>query len=87
MLQAVGEQLQAWLGLGQDVADVNAGQMALRAIIIFAFTLVIVRLGSKRFLDKGTAFDFIVAIMLGSIMSGAITSSTPFLPNLRLALC
>ena len=51
--------------------------MALRAIIIFAFTLVIVRLGSKRFLDKGTAFDFIVAIMLGSI-----TSSTPFLPTL-----
>ena len=82
MLQAVGDQLQSLLGLGRDVGDVNAGQMALRAIVIYAFTLALVRLGSKRFLGKGTAFDVIIGIMIGSVMSRAINGSAPFLPTL-----
>ena len=47
-----------------------------------AFTLAIVRLGSKRFLSKATAFDVIVGIMLGSVMSRAITASASFFPTL-----
>src|SRR3712207_5169501 len=82
MLQAVGDQLQALLGIGRDVEDVKAGQMALRAIVIHAFTLAIVRFGSKRFLGKGTAFDVIIGIMIGSVMSRAINGSAPFLPTL-----
>ena len=71
MLQTVWDQIQTLLGFGQDVGDVGAVQMALRTIVIYAFSLVIVRLGSKRFLSQATAFDVIVAIMLGSIMSRA----------------
>jgi uncharacterized membrane protein YcaP (DUF421 family) len=56
--------------------------MALRTILIYALTLAIVRLGSKRFLSDATAFDVIVGIMLGSIMSRAINGSAPFLPTL-----
>jgi len=82
MLQAVWEQFQTLLGLGRDVADVGALQMALRTIIIYAFTLVIVRLGSKRFLGKASAFDTIVGIMIGSVMSRAINGSAPFFPTL-----
>ena len=70
------------LGLRLDVVDVGALQMTLRTILIYAATLVIVRLGSKRFLSQATAFDAIVAIMLGSIMSRAINGSAPFLPTL-----
>lgn len=70
------------LGLGLDVQDVNAIQMALRTVLIYAATLAIVRVGSKRFLSQATAFDAIVAIMLGSIMSRAINGSAPFLPTL-----
>ena len=81
MLQAVWEHLQTLLGLGRDVGEVNAGQMALRAILIYGFTLAIVRLGSKRFLSEATAFDVIVAIMLGSVMSRAINGSAPFVPT------
>jgi uncharacterized membrane protein YcaP (DUF421 family) len=82
MLQAVWDQLQMWLGLGRDVGDVGAGQMALRTILIYAFSLVIVRFGSKRFLSEATAFDVVVGIMLGSIMSRAINGSAPFFPTL-----
>jgi uncharacterized membrane protein YcaP (DUF421 family) len=70
------------LGLGLDVGDVNALQMALRTVLIYTATLAIVRVGSKRFLSQATAFDAIVAIMLGSIMSRAINGSAPFLPTL-----
>lgn len=82
MLQGLWNQLQALLGLGLDVGDVGAIQMALRTILIYAFTLAIVRLGSKRFLAEATAFDVIVGIMLGSIMSRAINGSAPLVPTL-----
>ena len=74
--------LEDLLGLGLDVQDVNAIQMALRTVLIYAAMLAIVRVGSKRFLSQATAFDAIVAIMLGSIMSRAINGSAPFLPTL-----
>ena len=74
--------LEDFLGLELDVQDVNAVQMAFRTILIYAATLAIVRVGSKRFLSQATAFDAIVAIMLGSIMSRAINGSAPFLPTL-----
>lgn len=82
MVEAVVEQLQGLLGLGRDVADLDAVQMVLRTGVVYAFTLAIVRLGSKRFLGKATAFDVIVAIMLGSVMSSAINGSAPFFPTL-----
>jgi uncharacterized membrane protein YcaP (DUF421 family) len=82
MTRAAWEQFQALLGLGSDVAEVGALQMALRTILIYAFTLAIIRLGSKRFLGKASAFDTIVGIMIGSVMSRAINGSAPFFPTL-----
>ena len=64
------------------MSDVNAIQMALRTMIIYAFTLVLIRFGSKRFLGEATAFDAIVGIMLGSVMSRAINGSAPLFPTL-----
>lgn len=82
MLQAVVDQIEMLLGLGLDVGDVDPAQMALRTVIIYVFTLSIVRLGSKRYLAESTAFDIIVSIMIGSIMSRAINGSAPFVPTL-----
>lgn len=82
MLQAVWEPFQTLLGLGRDGGDVNALQTVLRTILIYSFTLGIIRLGSKRFLSQATAFDTVVGIMLGSVMSRAISGSSPFLLTL-----
>lgn len=82
MLEGFSEQVQALLGLGADVSDVSAVQMSLRTIVIYVITLVLVRLGSKRFLSEASAFDVIVSIMLGSVMSRAINGSAPLLPTL-----
>lgn len=81
MLETLGDLLQVAMGLDREVQDVNAAQMALRAIVIYASAVVLVRFGSKRFLGKATPFDIIVAIMLGSILGRAINSSAPFLPT------
>jgi hypothetical protein len=55
MVQALWEQVQVLLGLGSDISGVGAMQMALRTLIVYAFTLAIVRLGSKRFLGEASA--------------------------------
>jgi uncharacterized membrane protein YcaP (DUF421 family) len=56
--------------------------MSMRAAIVFALTLTYVRLGNKRFLGRRSAFDFVLAIILGSVMSRAINGQAPFGPTL-----
>lgn len=82
LLQSAGDQIQLILGLDRELDDVTSLQMALRSILVYALALILVRMGSRRFLAQASAFDIIVAIMLGSIMSRAINGSAPFLPTL-----
>lgn len=68
--------------LGLRVEGPNALQMALRALIVYVATLAMVRVGEKRFLGKNTAFDVILGIVLGSVVSRAVTGQSPFFPTL-----
>src|SRR3954454_23567221 len=70
------------LGAGLESKEINALQMGLRAAIVYLVTVGIVRLGKKRFLGRATAFDVILAIMLGSIVSRAVTGNAPLVPAL-----
>jgi len=78
--------IESWvrlaLGIGVDSQEMGAWQMALRAMIVYAVTLAMVRLGKKRFMGKATAFDVILGIVLGSIVSRAITGNAPLVPTL-----
>jgi uncharacterized membrane protein YcaP (DUF421 family) len=85
VLQSIRENAEHLLGLKRDIEDINSGQMALRAILIYTLALVLVRIASKRFLSQATAFDVIVAIMIGSILSRAINGSAPMLPTIMAA--
>ena len=85
MLQDLWEQLQALFGLGAYAESAGPVQAALRTVLVYVSALALVRLGSKRFLSQATAFDVIVAIMLGSVMSRALDGSSPFLPTLLVA--
>ena len=66
----------AWLQ-GDD-----AFATAIRTVAVYAFALTALRIGKKRFLSQASAFDAIVAIMLGSIMSRAVSASESFGPTL-----
>jgi uncharacterized membrane protein YcaP (DUF421 family) len=64
-------------GIGKPPLDLGAGQVALRAAAIYVFGLAAVRLADKRLLGKNTAFDVVVGVVLGSVLSRAINGSGP----------
>ena len=75
-------QFAAFLELGEPVEEVGILAMVLRTLVVYVGALVLVRLASKRLLAEASAFDVIVAIMLGSILSRAINGSAPLLPTI-----
>jgi uncharacterized membrane protein YcaP (DUF421 family) len=81
-MERAHEWLQAALGIGLESKEIGVLQMSLRAAVVFVVTVAIVRLGKKRFLGRATAFDVILGIMLGSIVSRAVTGNAPFAPAL-----
>lgn len=82
MLLTVWDQVQSFIGVGRESADLNSAEVALRTVIVYLVSLVLVRVASRRFLSQATAFDVIVGIMLGSIMSRAINGSALFIPTI-----
>lgn len=50
-LQPLAEAASGLLGLGRDIGEVDSSQMALRAIAIYVLALMLLRIGSKRFLS------------------------------------
>jgi uncharacterized membrane protein YcaP (DUF421 family) len=87
------DEIAAWIraalaldaGAGADAEEIGIAPMMGRAILVYLVTVLIVRLGKKRFMGRATAFDVILGIMLGSIVSRAITGNAPLLPALAAA--
>ncbi len=73
------------LGANEDALNISPVQMAMRAAFVYVVTLAIVRLGKKRLLGTGTAFDVIVGIILGSTVSRGLTGNAPLLSTLAAA--
>jgi uncharacterized membrane protein YcaP (DUF421 family) len=80
MLQEVWISISEWIGIGSE--DLTVWQMGLRALLIYVIAILLVKLGDKRFMGKNTAFDMILAIILGSVLSRAVTGSAPFFPTI-----
>ena len=74
------ETLHAFIGTqGQDIGWL---QMSLRATLIFVLGVLIVRFAATRAFGKWSALDIILAVIVGSNLSRALTGSAPFLPTL-----
>lgn len=67
-------------------ADLDTLQAIIRAFIVFSFTLAIFRLSKKRFLGKGTPFDVVMGIVLGSVISRCINGSAKLLPTMAISV-
>jgi uncharacterized membrane protein YcaP (DUF421 family) len=80
-MQDIDMEFFDWL-IGKDGEDLNALQMGLRAVIIFLSALLMLKIGNKRFLGRTTAFDFLLGIIIGSVLSRAITGNAPFFPSI-----
>jgi uncharacterized membrane protein YcaP (DUF421 family) len=70
------------LGLELEGKDLTAMHMVLRAFVVFVASIVMLKIGDKRFMGKNTAFDVFLGIVFGSTVSRAITGNAPFFPAL-----
>lgn len=77
MLNQIQEAIQALFGVGGSAFELAAWQMAARAFWVYLFAILLVRVGNKRFIGRNTAFDLLIAIMLGSVLSRGITGQAP----------
>lgn len=84
-MSTVVDEIKALLGIDQGSLDLDADQMLLRAVITYLIALVFIRLGDKRFLGQNTAFDVILGVVLGSVMSRAVTGNSAFVPTIAAA--
>jgi uncharacterized membrane protein YcaP (DUF421 family) len=74
--------LHTVFGEGVESHKLTVLQVVLRAVLVFFATLVVVRTANKRFFAKRTAFDIILALMLGSMMARAINGSERLIPTI-----
>jgi uncharacterized membrane protein YcaP (DUF421 family) len=58
--------------------QLTAVQMAIRAIITFLITLVLIRVGGVRIFGKRSGFDTIIMITMGSVLARGIVGASPF---------
>ncbi len=54
----------------------------MRAVVVFFAALLILRIGNHRIFGKSSAFDIVLGIIYGSVLSRAITGNSPFVPTL-----
>ena len=69
--------LEYILGLSGDT--LTWWQLALRAVLIYAAGLTLVRIGKRRFMGTYTAFDMVLGITVGALLANAAADSEVFL--------
>ncbi len=62
--------------------DITWWQMAARAVTVFAFAVLLLRIFFSRVFGRFSAMDTTVAILLGSTLSRALTGNARFVPSI-----
>ncbi|MEJ2375176.1 MAG: DUF421 domain-containing protein [Pseudolabrys sp.] len=68
--------------IGENSSSILWWQMSIRAVFVFLYGLVLIRLFGVRPFGRQTPLDIVIAIVIGSNLSRALTGSARFLPTL-----
>jgi uncharacterized membrane protein YcaP (DUF421 family) len=60
----------------------TVGQMAARAVVVYASGLAMLRLGGPRILGRYSAIDVLAGIVVGSVLSRAVNGNAPLVATL-----
>src|SRR5438128_1388621 len=63
-------------GTGDELSPLN---MTARSFVMFFIALVLIRISGMRSFGSKSAFDNIIVIMLGAILSRAVVGASPFI--------
>ncbi len=68
--------------IGEAEGDIGWAEMTVRALIVFAYGILLTRIGGWRAFGKWSPPDIIVAVVVGSNLSRALTGPAPLVPTL-----
>ena len=68
--------------IGVSAVHLDVWQMCVRAVVVFVFGLVVIRLFARKAFGMQTPLDIVLAIVVGSNLSRTLTGEVPFLPTL-----
>ena len=73
-----------WLEVlfGPDQGTPNTAQFCVRALLLFFYGLLCIRVAGRRTFSDLSPLDILVAIVVGSNISRAMTGKAPFVPSL-----
>ena len=66
-------------GMGTEL---SALQMATRGVVVFAFTLLMIRISGRRSLGQHSPFDACITVLLGAILARGVVGASPFWPTI-----
>lgn len=72
--------------IGPEAGSATWWQLSFRAAILFAVGILYLRIAGRRTFSHATPLDIIVAIIIGSNLSRAMTGRAPFVPALAATL-
>lgn len=78
--------LEEFFGLHVSPEELTWRQIAARTTTVFLFGVFLVRFAVRRFLGQSAGFDVLLVIVLGAVLSRAITGPAPFFETLGAAL-
>jgi uncharacterized membrane protein YcaP (DUF421 family) len=72
--------------IGPDTGEATALQLCARAVMLFLFGVVCIRIAGRRTFSQITPLDIVVAFIVGSNISRAMTGKAPFFGGLAATL-